>query len=73
MQLRTYESIKNKVSLIYNEYNKVITRSITELLRSRPTPGAPDPDEEHDLLLMTLDELELWTKRLLMNLKALDA
>ena len=33
-----------------NAYYKVRTRSITELLRSRPTPGAPDPDEELDLL-----------------------
>ena len=32
------------------EYYKVRTRSIIELLRTRPTPGALDPDEELDLL-----------------------
>jgi len=32
------------------EYYKVRPRSITELLRSRPMLGAPDPDEELDLL-----------------------
>jgi len=35
---------------IYNEYNKIRTRSITELLRSRPTLGTLDPNEELDLL-----------------------